>query len=615
MKRMIFLWAFLWLFYLAIFVAFKIPFILIYAMGQSGFAEIMPVFYYGLIMDISATGWIMLLNTLVIAAAPLLGMKTLKIILKVYNGLIFVFLSLLLISDLLLYHYWGFRIDATIFRYLGSPGEALASAGGQEIAGGIIAIAGLSLALFRFYRFIERRIFVAGPEKPLWYSAPIFVLLLAAHILPVRGGLQITPLAPGNVCFSSKPILNHAATNVFWNFCFSLDNLGSTRNPYIWFPDAVNEYEKTGSAESRIKIFRNDRPNIVFIIAESLTSEVMEYTGHYSGVTPWLDSVAEHGILFTQFYASGDRTDKGLVSLLSGYPSQPTDAVIKYPQKIQHLPQIPVLLKQAGYRTSFYYGGDIRFAGMDAYIRLGEYDRIMDKGDFSASEMNAKWGVHDHILFLKISEELQASSEPFFSVILTLSNHEPFETPDEYGRNDGKDEAGKFLNTCRYTDWSIRNFVESCRGYSWFSNTVFVVVADHGHTLPGNKPFYSLQKYHIPLLIFGEGLAVSDTIISTIASQEHFAATLLAQLGIQYGSFTFSENILSPTFVPFGFYTFNNGFGYVCNEGHVIFDQNSGKHIEAEGSRINDADSLARLHMQQSYRHFLELQFGDNFRR
>ena len=133
MKRLFLTWGFLWLYYLTVFVFFKFPFIFIYVTGQAGFAELMQVFYHGMIMDISATGWVMLLNTLVIAAAPLYGMKALKIIPKVCNILIIVLLSVLLVSDLTLYHYWGFRIDATIFRYLGSPAEALASAGGWEV--------------------------------------------------------------------------------------------------------------------------------------------------------------------------------------------------------------------------------------------------------------------------------------------------------------------------------------------------------------------------------------------------------------------------------------------------------------------------------------------------
>lgn len=610
MKRLFFLWGFLWLYYLAVFISFKIPFILIYVTGQAGFAETMQVLYYGLVMDISATGWIMLLNTMAIAAAPLYGLKVLTIILKAYNTVILFLLSLLLISDLLLYHYWGFRIDATIFRYLGSPAEAMASAGGLEVAGGILLITALTLALFRLYRHFTRRIFLTGSHKPPWYAVPVFVLLLAAHILPVRGGLQITPLTPGNVCFSSRPVLNHAATNVFWNFCFSLDNLGSSVNHYIFFPGINDTCKKTSNDKATLKLFKTNRPNIVLIIAESLTANVMEYANNYKGICPFLDSAAEGGVLFTRFYASGDRTDKGIVSLLSGYPSQPTDAVIKYPQKIQHLPQISSVLKEAGYHTLFYYGGDIRFAGMDAFIRQGGYDAITDKSDFSSGEMNSKWGVHDHYLFKKAAAEMKVITEPFFSVILTLSNHEPFETPEDYGKNKGADEAGKFLNTCRYTDWSIKMFFESCRSHEWFSNTVFIVVADHGHSLPGNEAFYSLRKHHIPLILFGDALAAGDTTVNTIASQEHFAASLLAQIGLNTGRFTFSENILSATYRPFAFYTFNNGFAYLCNDGYVIHDHLSGKRIEAEGADINYVDSMARLHMQQTYQHFLQLQFG-----
>jgi phosphoglycerol transferase MdoB-like AlkP superfamily enzyme len=404
--------------------------------------------------------------------------------------------------------------------------------------------------------------------------------------------------------------LNHAATNSFWNFCFSLDNLSSTKNPYIYFESDTAPFEKKTETSQSISILNNKRPNIVLIITESFTSKVMEYFGEHKDITPYTDSLITHGILFKNFYANGDRTDKGLVSVLSGYPTQPTDAVIKYPQKTQHLPQLATELKKYAYYTRFYYGGDANFASMYSYLNQGNYNDIIDIQSFSSNERNSKWGFHDHVLLNKMSQDMDTFPQPFFTVCLTLSNHEPYDTPVEYGSNEGKTDEEKFLNTCKYTDWAIGNFIQSAKDKDWYKNTLFIIVADHGHSLPGNDDWSSLRKFRIPLIFYGDVLSVQDSVIETIAMQTDIASTLLHQLGISSVGFNFSENILSPSHPSVAFYTFNNGFGYVCKDGHIIFDQTSGKPIESEGNNKQKIDSLGKSYMQKSYSHFLGLQFG-----
>src|SRR5690606_7393298 len=150
-------------------------------------------------------------------------------------------------------------------------------------------------------------------------------------------------------------------------------------------------------------------------------------------------------------YASGDRTDKGLIAILSGYPAQPQTSIIKFPAKTERLPQLNRFIREMGYRTSFIYGGDIDFANFRSYLNSSGFDHLTTLDDFDDELYTSKWGVHDHHMFKRALEELDTTTAPFFKVILTLSSHEPFDVPIE-PLLPGNDAESLFLNSCHYTD-------------------------------------------------------------------------------------------------------------------------------------------------------------------
>ncbi len=135
-------------------------------------------------------------------------------------------------------------------------------------------------------------------------------------------------------------------------------------------------------------------------------------------------------MLFDNFYASGDRTDKGVIAVLSGYPAQPTSSIIKFPSKTQNLPKLNNYLKKLGYKTSFIYGGDVDFANFRSYLTTSGFDHLTTMDDFPDDINTSKWGIHDHFMFNQSLQELDTTQAPFAKVILTLSSHEPFDVPD-----------------------------------------------------------------------------------------------------------------------------------------------------------------------------------------
>ena len=177
---------------------------------------------------------------------------------------------------------------------------------------------------------------------------------------------------------------------------------------------------------------------------------------------PYLDQIAQENLSFLECYASGDRTEKGLISVLSAYPAQPLSSVIVFPEKMQKLPSVLNDFKKENYNTSFIYGGDIEFASMKSYLVVNQTDLILDVKNFESQYKTSKWGVHDEYLFSKAQETLKQVKEPFFTGILTLSSHEPYDVPKTY-QGIKKDEWFKYKNSIRYTDECLNNFIEFCK--------------------------------------------------------------------------------------------------------------------------------------------------------
>jgi phosphoglycerol transferase MdoB-like AlkP superfamily enzyme len=291
------------------------------------------------------------------------------------------------------------------------------------------------------------------------------------------------------------------------------------------------------------KIINTDKPNVVIIILESFTSKIIGVLGGRPEVTPNFNKLSHEGILFDNFYASGDRSDKGIVAILSGYPAQPTSSIIKFPQKTQNLPYLSHTLAKMDYSTNFYYGGDINFANMRSYFANGGFNTVT-KNDFNKSDCNSKWGVHDHIMFNKLLDDIDKENQKFFKVFFTLSSHEPFDVPMKTVIN-GDDEDNKFLNSAYYTDSCIGNFFENAQKRAWWKNTIFILVADHGVRLPDNTAINSVLKFKIPMLFLGGALKKQDTVIHTYGSQIDIPKTLLTQMGIKNDKYRFSKNLLS----------------------------------------------------------------------
>nr|WP_242693170.1 LTA synthase family protein [Sabulibacter ruber] len=383
----------------------------------------------------------------------------------------------------------------------------------------------------------------------------------------------------------------------------------NTKNPYQYLDEkkaqALVQELYQPKSDSIPSLLRVKKPNILFIILESYTAKFVGALGGPAEVTPNLNALAKEGVLFQNIYAAGDRSEKGMVALLSGYPVQTTTSIIKTPKKTERLPQLASELKRMGYRTSYYYGGELAFANIKSYLLNGQYDKLLEKSDFGSENYNSKWGVHDHILFDRVLAEHQNPKQPFFTTVYTLSSHEPYDIPTR-PKFPGTDEETRFKNSFHYTDWALGRFINAAKKMPWWQNTLVVIVADHGHHFPGGDQNDAPSKFRIPLLFTGGALAVKDTVVTSIGSQTDLAPTLLQQLGQPTNQFAWSKNLLDPKATPFAFYVFNDGFGMVSPQGIITFDNVSKRPILREPGVPEKQVEQGKAYMQTSFGDFLK---------
>ncbi|MBD1396248.1 sulfatase-like hydrolase/transferase [Pontibacter sp. JH31] len=570
--------------------------------------DLYTIFSKGLRLDLSFSGYVSAIPFLAILATTLFPGLRVRRFIRYYTYTTLALLSVLMAVDLELYTFWGFRLDSTPLLYLNTPGEMAASAASAPVLLLVVIALGTSLVFALLFRYtFDYQNYHLNFSKVTY--AGIALTFAAVLILPMRGGWQQIPINQSVVYFSENPYANHAGLNMPWNLMNTMLKYNQeARNPYQYMEIDEAEalvsrlYQSAGDSAERI--LQVERPNVLFIILESYTAKFIGHLGGEQGVTPNLDRIAAEGMSFMKMYASGDRSEKGMVALLSGYPVQTTTSIIKNPKKTEQLPHLSQVFKQAGYSTGFYYGGELEFANIRSYLQNGGYDRLIDKYDFPEESYNSKWGAHDHVLFDRVLQDLKEANEPFFTTVYTLSSHEPFETPIP-AKFPGTSVTDKFRNSVYYTDWALGRFMEEARQQPWWDSTLIVLVADHGHPLPYEDPNHLSTKFRIPFVLAGGALSAKGKQVKELASQTDIATTLLYQLSLPYRDFKWGRNLLAPTDYPFAFYVFNDGFGFITPGTVFSFDNVSQKPILRGKGLTKQQLEYGKAYMQSSFEDFV----------
>jgi len=597
-----------------VYFAFARLFFLIYYYEKTqeiGFINALKTFYFGSPLDISFAGYLSFIPFLLISIISYFSMKFNVIFIRFYTFFILIFINLLLFIDAGLYQAWGDRLDTSILPYLNTPTLMITSASKMQLLVGIFGWIFFSILFFKVYKMaIDKNIAITNSQS--LKEIPIFLLITASLIIPVRGGFQTIPVNQSNVYFSEYMFANHAAVNFIWNFFNSVTNKTDGTNPYVYFENDVAEkiiFRSKNKLETITKdsILKTSNPNVILIIWESLSAKIVGSLGGESGVTPNLNRLSKEGILFTNFYSNGDRTDKGIPAILSGYYPQPFERIMRMPNKTRSLPMLPKKMKALGYEISYYYGGDLNFGNMNTYLRNAGINHIIDGNVFDKDDWNSKWGAHDNVFMQRFADDLaKPQKEPFFNIALTLSSHEPFEIKGAY-KFGKKSEEDLYRSAHHFTDSIIGRFIDFAKTQCWYENTLIVIMADHGHSLPKHKgSYFSPKKFQIPMLWLGGALKSPIKNVDIVSSQVDFSFTLLQLLNGETTDFVFGKNMFLKSDAQYAHYIFNKGFGTLTKNGVFIFDYVSKKPIFSLGENLSKLDSLGKAITQISYQDFLE---------
>ncbi len=546
-----------------VFVTQKIVFMLVNAGMADGapFLSCLAALWHGLRLDSVMACYLLVLPTVVIFISYFFRRFALRKILMPYNVVVALVIGLVFIADTVLYLFWGAKLDANDLIYAANPKEMLASLPWWAVVAAVVVVATVVWHYVRRLRHATPK--TLNPPRSRWQCL-LMLPVLALLFLGMRGGVSESTANPSFAYFSKYPFCNHAALNPTFNMMHSLfktQDLGAEFND---LDDSEVEAILGGcfAPDSRINdtLLRIDRPDVLFIVWESGgTGMVMN-----DSVGPCTMALAREGIYFSNCIANNFRTDRGLVSLFSGWQGLPTASLMKRTDLCRHLPSVASTLAAEGYHTCYTYGGDINFTNKRLYLTETGFADVRGDFWFPAGKATSSWGVPDGDL---LRTAILPHERPFLAVAQTLSSHEPWDVPMQRL-------ADPKQNAFAYTDSCIGAFVDSLRSLPLWDSLLIIIVPDHGVTFGDHHSSSEPEVARIPIIWVGGAVSKARE-IDILMNQSDLAATLMAQMGVKAPQLQFSRNIFSPEYSrhpQFAMHAYKNGLNLFTPDGISTYD-------------------------------------------
>ena len=411
--------------------------------------------------------------------------------------------------------------------------------------GGTLFTCLLGFGFYRLLRLPKSHLVLWSPAKTLT-TWPLILLLV---LMGIRSTTNHRPANPALFAITGDAMVNSLVINSSYSLLYALYSMKhEARSSEIYGKLATDEMLKFSREWPWLKNYQFDNPelptlhyqsatqhreqplNLVIVLQESMGATFVKSLGGVEA-TPELEKLAAEGIWFEQLYATGTRSVRGIEAVIAGYSPTPAQSVVKLPNSQQHFSTLASILKEFGYHTQFVYGGEAHFDNMRGFFTSNGFSDIVDISRIENPVFVGSWGASDEDLFNTAHQQflsLNSSGKPFFSLVFTSSNHEPFEFPDnrvalvEHPKN-------TVNNAVKYADWAMGRFFEKAKQSPYWSNTLFLIVADHDNRVYGNN-LIPVEKFKIPALILGADIQPQR--LSTISSQVDLAPTVLSLMGI-----------------------------------------------------------------------------------
>ena len=577
-------------------------------------SELMQLLWHGLPLDISTVAmavlpvWFITLLTVKWTSMPL------RWIVGPYIGIVTFLMGCVTGATIIMYENWKFLLDASIFSYMSSPGNATASASVYYIVTriGLILLSSILLSFLSVAitpkSIVPRKSRYGGGGRRQQHAPQRHTtayLLTGLLLCFMLWGVNGRRADERSAFHSEKIMLNHAAINPVGHMVRSMWTYSKDFNEQFRLmpEDECNtifaQIFPTDTEDITDTLLRTRRPDILTIQLESMGAPFIESLGGAKNVAPELCQWMTRGVNFTNAWATSFRTDRGTVSALSGYVSYPTTSLMMTDSCLPLLPSLAKTLKGYGYTADYMYSGNSNHMNKRKYMEAVGF-RMWDIEDIDvAPEERDVWGANDSIAMNRMlgliqrTKQENGAEKPFFWACQTISSHEPWEVP--YHRLDNK-----VHNAFAYTDHCVGQFLDSLSRTPVWDNLLVVIYADHGHTY--GLTFDNPEFFHMPLFFIGGAVSKVRT-YDTIIAQNDMVATILSQMGIPHNEeFPWSRNVFSRNYTyPFAYCNYPAGALFVDGSGKTMMDVQSGYIMADEPKASTERLKNLQVMLQKTY--------------
>ncbi|KMQ69874.1 sulfatase [Chryseobacterium sp. FH2] len=505
------------------------------------------------------------LKTLLFGLMLFLPSKRIKIRNTLYFITLFLYVLLIVfnaVSEYFFYNEFGLRYNFIAVDYLIYTNEVIGNImESYPVVPLFLAIFIITLSITWFiFKKTKRELLILPNFKQKLILLGTFVVLAGASLLVLPAMMQIRSpnLFADEIEANGIPKFYWAFTHNeldYFQFYPQIDQNQAEKN-------FLSQYPEHTLTRNIVPEQPEQKKNVVLISIESLSAEFLEHYGNTQKITPFLDSLADKSLMFTNLYATGNRTVRGLEALTLCIPPTAGESIIKRENNKNKF-TTGTVFKSKGYDVKFLYGGYSYFDNMQDFFAGNGYD-IVDRNNFKPEEISFAnvWGVADEDMAKKAIQVMNAeakSGKPFFNHWMTVSNHRPFTYPE--GRIDIPGDAKSREGGIKYTDYSLKMFFEMAKKQDWYKNTVFVIVADHCASSAGGTEL-PMDKYRIPAMIYSEGF-IAPQKFDKLMSQIDLMPTLFGILNFNYHSKFLGQDVLKEYFQPRAYIATYQDLGFV----------------------------------------------------
>ena len=504
--------------------------------------------------------------------------------------------------DVIYYSFIFKRSTFDLFDAIGNDGVRLIPTFIKDFWYMIPIYIGIVLGIDFLYKKTIKLCSLKTTEKQWIIKSALFIVVVLFTIIGARGGTQLKPLSIPDGGKYAKAENIPVLFNTPFTLLLSIQ-IDPQRELIYYKPDVASKlYTPLQKIEGKGKYKGR---NIVFIVLESFASEYIGYYNLGKGYTPFLDSLFKESYVFVNNRSNGLRSIEALPAMFAGIPHLNNTPYILSLNSTNQLYAFPHRLKELGYNTSFYHGGENGTMGFDAFCGLAGVDSYFGINEYpnGKKDYDGNWGIYDEPYLQYYAEELNTKKEPFFSSVFTLSSHHPYSIPEKYN-NKFEEGNTKVLETIGYTDFSLRKFFKSIQKESWFKNTLFVITADHPAQPMSEYYIKANGKYKVPLAFFDpQGKLKGSTVKN--AKHSDLPSTILGLLGDTVKVVNFGEDL----FIDQKSFCVN----YMSNNYNFRLD---GLLVQFNGEEITGAfaesDSLLLINLKDSLDYQSRILFIEN---